>query len=103
MSDETPNTVSVNILDKEYQISCPPEELEALRKSADYLDKQMREIRDKATVVGLDRIAVMAALNISNDLLRISTMNKRLKSGSDSQLSSLSSKVDHALDRLKSH
>ncbi|MGD8416134.1 MAG: cell division protein ZapA [Pseudomonadales bacterium] len=62
-------TVSVKILDKEYQVACPEEEVEALTAAARYLDRQMSEIRDSGKVFGLDRIAVMAALNIANELL----------------------------------
>ena len=101
MSDESINTLSVTILDKEYQVSCPEDEVEALKRSAEYLDRQMREIRTKATVFGLDRIAVMAALNITNDLLRQSKLSRRLKTGSEMQLESLSNKLDDALGRHK--
>jgi cell division protein ZapA len=62
-------TVSVRILEKEYQVACPEEEVDALTASARYLDRQMSEIRDTGKVFGLDRIAVMAALNIANELL----------------------------------
>ena len=54
---------------KEYQISCPADEEEALKRSARYLNDQMVEIRSTGKVVGVDRVAVMAALNITNDLL----------------------------------
>lgn len=59
--------VVVNILDKEYRIVCAVEEQEALIDSAQQLDKQMRLIRDTGKVVGADRIAVLAALNLSSD------------------------------------
>jgi cell division protein ZapA len=62
-------TLSVNIMDKEYQISCPADEEDALKRSARYLNEQMLEIRSTGKVVGVDRVAVMAALNITNDLL----------------------------------
>ena len=68
-SDTLP--VTVNILDKEYRISCPAEERESLLESAAFLDSQMREIRQGGRVIGTERIAVMAALNIANDLLSI--------------------------------
>ena len=68
MSD-SPTTVSVKILDKEYQVACPAEQVEALTASARYLDEQMQQIRDSGKVFGLDRIAVMAALNIANEFL----------------------------------
>ena len=66
-----PTTVSVRILDKEYQVNCPEDEIDELNASARYLDAQMRGIRDSGKVLGLDRMAVMAALNIANDLLHI--------------------------------
>lgn len=65
-----PSRVSVKILEKEYQVTCPPDERPALLDSAEYLNRKMREIRDSGKVIGLDRIAVMAALNIVNELLR---------------------------------
>ena len=67
-----PHTVTVRILDKDYQVACPAEQEAELLVSAKYLDKQMRTIRDSGKVIGLERIAVMAALNISHELLRAS-------------------------------
>ena len=64
------NVVTVHILDKEYRIACPPEEQDELLRSAKYLSKKMKEIRDSGKVIGTDRIAVMAALNISHELLK---------------------------------
>ncbi|MCU7851278.1 MAG: cell division protein ZapA [Candidatus Thiodiazotropha sp. (ex Monitilora ramsayi)] len=61
--------VTINILDKEYRISCLPEERESLIQAAAFIDGQMREIRQAGRVIGTERIAVMAALNIANDLL----------------------------------
>ncbi len=68
MNDIT--TVSVKILDKEYQVSCRQDEVDALTASARFLDQQMRQIRESGKVFGLDRIAVMAGLNIAHDLLQ---------------------------------
>ena len=64
-----PNTVTVHILDKEYCIACPADERANLESAARYLDGKMREIRSGGKVIGADRIAVMAALNITHDLL----------------------------------
>jgi len=63
------NSVTVHILDKEYSIMCPQEERSNLVNAARYLDGKMREIRSSGKVIGADRIAVMAALNITHDLL----------------------------------
>jgi cell division protein ZapA len=62
--------VTVRLLDKEYQIACPEDEREALLESADLLNRKMREIRDSGKVVGVDRIAVMAALNMTHEMLQ---------------------------------
>ena len=71
-----PNTVTVKILDKEYQVACPEEQEAELIASARYLDKQMRGIRDTGKVIGLERISVMAALNISFELLQAAHQNE---------------------------
>jgi len=63
-------TVQIRILDKEYQVQCPAEEKPGLMESAQALDSRMREIRKTGSVIGLERIAVMAALNLSYDLLK---------------------------------
>jgi cell division protein ZapA len=63
-------TIDVNILGRVYKVACAQGEEHELNEAVVYLDKQMREIRDRGKVAGVDRIAVMAALNIANDLLR---------------------------------
>ncbi|MGH8399069.1 MAG: cell division protein ZapA [Gammaproteobacteria bacterium] len=62
--------VTVRILDKEYQVACPDHEREALLQSAELLNRKMHEIRETGNVVGLDRVAVMAALNLSHEILQ---------------------------------
>jgi cell division protein ZapA len=62
-------TVSVSILERPYQVSCRREERAALEAAARHLDQRMREIRGAGRVIGMDRIAVMAALNITHELL----------------------------------
>ena len=71
--------ISVRILDKEYQVACPPSERTDLLDSAEVLNTKMREIRDSGRIVGLDRIAVMAALNMANDLLHAQERDKALE------------------------
>jgi len=60
--------VVVNIMGKDYKIACEPEEHEILLRSASELDAQMCKMRDSGKVVGPERIAVMAALNLSHEL-----------------------------------
>ena len=94
--------VSVRILDKEYPVACPASERTDLLDSAEVLNEKMREISDSGRVVGLDRIAVMAALNIANDLLSQATQNDEVISSQASEIKSLSGKLDQALSRLRS-
>ena len=95
------NTVVVNILDKEYQVSCPEEEVEALTKSARYLDQKMSEIRSSGKVVGLDRIAVMAALNITNAFLNGQDTISETQDTLSDRITFLSEKVGNALAQHK--
>ena len=62
--------VSVRILEKEYQVACLPEERSELLDSAEFLNGKMKDIRDAGNIIGLDRIAVMAALNLAHELLK---------------------------------
>ena len=67
MSSQDQARVSVRIMEKEYVVACPYEERSALLDAAEFLNGRMREIRDSGKVVGLDRIAVMVALNIATN------------------------------------
>lgn len=71
MSTESPVPVDISILDKEYRVACPESEREALERSARFLDGKMRQIRHTGKVIGNDRVAVMAALNITHELLQL--------------------------------
>ncbi|MCX2980072.1 cell division protein ZapA [Halieaceae bacterium IMCC14734] len=100
------STVTVSILDKDYQVACPPEQEAELRVSASYLDKQMRTIRENGKVIGLERIAVMAGLNISHELLQASEQEEVDRAPSHAELplaelSSLTAKIDEALYSLR--
>jgi cell division protein ZapA len=88
-----PNTVTVHIMDKEYCISCPPEERSNLEGAAHYLDSRMREIRSSGKVIGAERVAVMAALNITHELLH---KHDRL----DEQANSAREHVRNLLERV---
>ena len=90
------DTTKVLILDKDYMITCPEGEQAALRQSANYLDEKMREIRASGKIHGLERIAVMAALNIAHEFLQKDSANS---TGQDVALR-LASKVDEILQEL---
>lgn len=92
-----PTTVEVDILDKEYLVACPDEARESLRQAARHLDAKMREIRASGKVFGTERIAVMAALNITHDMLEQNTMSD----AATGLLRSMESKLDTALGDSK--
>ena len=96
MSNET---VIVKLLNKEYQVACPPGQEQALQQSAKYLDRQMQAIRGAGKVIGLERIAVMAALNISHELLIQGGAEEQLEL-TDAQMKKLNDKLDNALQRF---
>lgn len=95
--ENTPGTVVVKILDKEYQVSCPPSEQEALLKSARYLDENMRKIKARGNIHGLEKISVMAALNITHDMLSKSQQLNESKHIIMQQVKFLEDKIDRSL------
>ena len=99
MNDVT--TVTVRILDKDYQINCPPEEVDALKRSADHLDSRMREIKIASNVIGLDRIAVMAALNIANDYIQQGDASAQATQSDADRVDALDGKLEQAINRLR--
>lgn len=99
----TPVQVTIRILDKDYQVACPEEERAALVESAKLLNDRMKQIRDGGKVIGVDRIAVMAALNISHELIET-----RAGRGSGSEqlgrkIHMLQEKVEQALAQARQH
>jgi cell division protein ZapA len=94
-------TVSVKILDKEYQVNCKPDEVSALRQSATLLDEKMREIKSGSSVLGLDRIAVMAALNIANDLISQERKTEAVVATQATDIKNLTDKLKSELGRLR--
>ncbi len=93
--------VSVRILGKEYQVACPLDERTDLLDSAEVLNAKMLEIRNSGRVVGLDRIAVMAALNMANDLLHAQAKDRLIEGDLSSRLRDISDRVDSVLGESK--
>ena len=100
MSDKEPAHVTVRILEKEYFVSCPQDERADLLDSAEFLNKKMREIRDTGKVVGADRIAVMAALNMANELLRL-RKNEGDTNAVTGRVKQIRERVETALQRTR--
>ncbi len=95
--NESTAQVSVRILDKEYQVACPANERTDLLDSAEVLNAKMLEIRDSGRIVGIDRIAVMAALNMANDLLHAQARDRTLEGDVSSRMKLISDRVESVL------
>jgi cell division protein ZapA len=94
---EAPKTVEVNLLGRSYRVACSDGEREALMQAVTYLDTKMDEIRKAGKVVGTERIAVMAALNVAHELLSV-----KLGGGFDvgqakQRISEIESQLDQAI------
>ncbi len=99
MSETALARVSVRILEKEYQFACAVDERAALLDSAEYLNAEMKKIRDSGKVIGLDRIAVMAALNMANELLKGRSRDTTLETDVVHRVRLLRERVEATLER----
>ena len=99
---EKAKALEVNIMGRYYRVTCADDEREALRAAVAYVDKKMTEIKAASKVAGTERIAVMAALNIANELLSV-----KLGGGFDiaelkRRMNLVQSKLDQALSQQDS-
>ncbi|MBE9567336.1 MAG: cell division protein ZapA [Proteobacteria bacterium] len=69
--------LTIKIMDKEYRVACPPDEKDNLLASADLLNEKLMEIKKQGSVIGTERIAIMAALNLSHDILHSQSLVTR--------------------------
>ena len=97
--DKDSARVNVRILEKEYLVACPHEERSALLDSAELLNTRMREIRDSGKVVGLDRIAVIAALNLANELIKLQNRDQRNEAELGNRVRALRDRIEGELAR----
>ena len=99
MTDSQP--ISISILDKDYKVACPAGEQSALLESAKFLDGKMREMRDSGTIMGSERIAVITALNMANDLLNSSNVDKEIGEELSPRLKTLENKISRVLEQAR--
>ncbi len=88
--------VNISILGRDFSVACPPDEQDALEEAAQYLDTSMKEIQKSGKIIGADRIAIMAALNITNDLLKLQRSTAGQQQVQD-RLNQLQDRIDAAL------
>lgn len=97
MSDA--GALTVVLLDREYRVACAPDEQEQLLSAARYLNDHMREIRDHGKVVGMERIAVMAALNVAHELLQLRTAKDDQLRAFAGRIRTLNERIERALNQ----
>ncbi len=90
--------VNVQIMGKDYRISCPQSERDALVASANYLNEKMREVADKGKLIGGERVAVMAALNIAHEYLQLQTEQQERSEAVRIKLQGLRERIGVAMD-----
>lgn len=96
------HTVTVTILDKDYQVACPADQERELVSAAEHLDRAMRDIRATGKVIGLERVAIMAALNMSHELLAVRDgRTPRPLDDQEDRLRGVTSQLDEALYELR--
>jgi cell division protein ZapA len=98
MTEEAPVTVNVKLLDREFLVGCQPGEREGLLAAVEHLNRKMREVRHAARSPGYDRIAVLAALDITHELLMLQRSQNRLSNSAGEQIAVLRRKLEDALD-----
>ncbi len=91
------NMLDVKILDRELRVACPEEEREALLSAVAYLDRKMTDIRDAGKIVNVERIAIMAALNIAHELLSTKVGRGVDLSDLTRRMSTMQAAIDQAL------
>jgi cell division protein ZapA len=97
MSEAGSDPVSVRILDKEYLINCPPEEKADLQRAATLLNTRLRETRDSGKIIGTERLLMMAALNMANDLAKLQGREQRVTADLGSRVKAMRERVERAL------
>jgi len=98
MSDS--NSLNITIMDKDYRVACPADQHASLRESAEFLNNRLSEIKHRGSIIGTERIAIMAALNLAHELLG-SQGSAELFNDADSRMLNLQKKIDIALREIE--
>lgn len=102
MTSQKANAVAISILGKEYLINCPEGQEYSLQQSAQHVDEKMREIRDSGKIIGSDRIAVMAALNIAHELVMLQGKATDIDDESLDRLQQVQQRISRKLSEFES-
>jgi cell division protein ZapA len=90
-------TVSINLLDRDFKLKCPVEEIKKLEAAGAYLNTKMQDINKGATTPGFERVVVMAAINVAYELLNLRQEKEGQSESVDARIKALHDKIDEAL------
>lgn len=94
------NSLNITIMDKDYRVACPQDQQASLRESAEFLNNRLNDIKTKGSIIGTERIAIMAALNLAHELLGSQDSIEQL-SDTDMRVQNLNKKIDIMLRDLR--
>jgi len=92
--------VNITIMSRDFSVACPPDEQEDLLEAARFLDRNMKEIQKSGKIIGAERCAIMAALNITNDLLKLQKATAGQEKVQE-KLTHLQARIDEALQEAE--
>ena len=95
------SVLTVNIMDREFRVNCPEADQQNLIDSASNLDERMRQIRDMGRVIGVDRIAIMAALNLASELLSSEGSSDDIIDTVNDSILRMQSKIEESLNETE--
>jgi cell division protein ZapA len=98
MSKHLVNT-TIELLGKVYPIQCPEDEVESLLESASFLNDRMQQLQDSGKVVGIDRVAIITALNLAFDFLKLEKQHNMHNNKVNQRIVQLQAKIDEAMQR----
>jgi len=94
-----PESLTINIMSKDYRVACPANEIENLEASARLLNDKLTEIKDQGSVIGTERIAIMAALNMSHEILHGESL-KQNHSDINQRIETLSNRIEDSMRQI---
>lgn len=102
MSAQPAEPLTIRLLDRDFQINCPPEERDGLLEAAHFLDLRLRDARDHGPSLSMEKLAIMAALNLSDNLLKAQSALKTREDSVDKPLAGLTERLARQLDGIGS-
>jgi len=98
MTEKTINT-TIEILGKYYPVKCMESELKSLQQAADYLNSEMKQVQESGKAINLERIAIITALNMANQLLQVDQQKSGLMNKINQRIAQLQDKLDGAINK----